>query len=340
MFKWKKLGKIFDPSEVHNRPWIYEYAQAPTTLIFDDVVRIYFACRPPPDASGNYVSLSAYAEFRRNNLTELVRVCEKPMLELGQLGSFDEFGTYFTSVIRKKNDVLAYYVGYTRCQSVPFTIGIGAAISHDGGDSFTRIGSGPVLPCSVDEPFFLTVPRIREFNGQLYLWYSAGRRWLQTEKRAEPVYQIRMATSSDGVNWEKINRNLIEYKIALYTETTGKDSKIIVLNVMGLLAKTYFYADVAYIGGGFNGGIHNCLEAAVYNVPVTFYGEEYIKFNEAVDLIELGAAINVKNNDELLIAFNNFLKDEKIRDGISKKINNFFESNLNITDKILSSIKF
>ena len=213
MFKWKKLGKIFDPSEVLNRPWIYEYAQAPTTLIFDDVVRIYFACRPPPDASGNYVSLSAYAEFRRDNLTELVRVCEKPMLELGQLGSFDEFGTYFTSVIRRENDVLAYYVGYTRCESVPFTIGIGAAISHDGGDSFTRIGSGPVLPCSVDEPFFLTVPRIREFNGQSYLWYSAGRRWLQTEKRAEPVYQIRMATSSDGVNWKKINRNLIEYKI-------------------------------------------------------------------------------------------------------------------------------
>jgi predicted GH43/DUF377 family glycosyl hydrolase len=213
MFKWKKLGRIFNPADVLNRPWIKEFAQAPTALILDDVVRIYFACRPQPDDDGNYISLSAYADFRRDNITELVRVCEKPLLELGSVGTFDEFGTYFTSVVRKNNDILAYYVGYTRCESVPFTIGIGAAISQDGGNSFKRMGPGPVLPCTVDEPFFLTVPRIRKFNDRWYMWYSAGKRWLKTDKRAEPVYQIRMATSQDAVNWVKENRNLIECKI-------------------------------------------------------------------------------------------------------------------------------
>ena len=213
MFRWKKLGNIFNPSEVADRPWMSAYAQAPTALVLDDVVRIYFACRPPMDANGNYVSVSAYADFQRSDLTTLVRVCEHPLLSLGAAGTFDEFGAYFTSVIRKDADVLAYYVGYTRCESVPFTIGVGAAISKDGGNSFARLGAGPILPCSLDEPFFLTVPRIRKFEGRWYLYYSAGKRWLQTPKRPEPVYHIRMATSSDGLNWVKAGRDLIECTI-------------------------------------------------------------------------------------------------------------------------------
>jgi predicted GH43/DUF377 family glycosyl hydrolase len=213
MFNWKKLGKIFSPQEVKDRSWLKEFSQAPSVLIFDDVVRVYFACRPEPDESGNYVSHSAFVEFKRDNLSEIVRICDEPLLELGGPGSFDEFATYFTSVVRKDEDVLAYYVGYTRCESVPFTIGIGAAISHDQGETFSKLGTGPVLPCSVDEPFFLTVPRVRFFNDKWYMWYSAGKKWVDGDERAEPVYQIRMATSNNAINWTKCNKDLIECKI-------------------------------------------------------------------------------------------------------------------------------
>nr|WP_314633395.1 hypothetical protein [uncultured Janthinobacterium sp.] len=210
MFKWEKLGKMFDPSTVLDRPWMQEFSQAPSVVVMDQVVRVYFACRPPPDAQGNYVSLSAYADFRRDNLLELVGVCEQPLLELGGLGTFDEFGAYFTSVVARDDDVMAYYVGYTRCESVPFTINIGAAVSHDGGDTFSRLGAGPLLPCTPDEPFFLTTPRVRKFGGRWHMWYSAGKRWVKTGRRAEPVYHIRMATSDDGVHWVKEERDLVE----------------------------------------------------------------------------------------------------------------------------------
>lgn len=210
MFKWEKLGRMFNPAEVQNRSWIKEFSQAPSVLVLGDVVRVYFACRPSPDEKGNYVSLSAYADFNRTNLFELVRICKQPLLELGGLGAFDEFGTYFTSVVTNDRDVMAYYVGYTRCESVPFTINIGVAISKDGGDTFSRLGSGPLLPCTADEPFFLTVPRVKRFGDLWYMWYSAGRRWVQAGKRAEPVYRVRMATSKDGINWVKTNRDLID----------------------------------------------------------------------------------------------------------------------------------
>jgi hypothetical protein len=190
-----------------------EFSQAPSVLVLDDVVRVYFACRPQRDESGQYVSHSAFVEFRRNDLREIVRVCEHPLLELGAPGTFDEFGTYFTSVIRKDGDVLAYYVGYTRCESVPFTIAIGAAISHDDGETFRKLGRGPVLPCTVNEPFFLTVPKIRRFGDRWFLWYSAGKKWLANEGRPEPVYQIRMATSTDAMNWNRLDRNIVACKL-------------------------------------------------------------------------------------------------------------------------------
>jgi predicted GH43/DUF377 family glycosyl hydrolase len=213
MFKWKKLGRIFNPSEVRDRSWMKEFSQAPAVLVLDDVVRVYFACRPASNEFGQYVSLSAFVDFNRDNLLEIVRVSENPLLPLGALGTFDEFGTYFTSVIRKENDVLAYYVGYTRCESVPFNIAIGAAISHDNGETFSKLGNGPILPCSIDEPFFLTVPKIRQFNRQWYLWYSAGRKWIANDPRPEPVYQLRMATSTDAIHWQKLDRNIVACKI-------------------------------------------------------------------------------------------------------------------------------
>ena len=60
MFNWKKLGRIFDPTQINDRSWLKEFAQAPSVLIFDDFVRIYFSCRPPIDEKGQYVSYSAF----------------------------------------------------------------------------------------------------------------------------------------------------------------------------------------------------------------------------------------------------------------------------------------
>jgi sucrose-6-phosphate hydrolase SacC (GH32 family) len=129
------------------------------------------------------------------------------------LGEFDEFGTYPVSVIAHDNVVSAYYAGWTRCASVPFNVAIGAAVSRDGGKTFTKIGNGPVLSYSPDEPFVLSGPKIRRFNDQWQLFYIAGRKWKRVDGRAEPVYKIRMATSDDGIHWTKLNKDLIESRV-------------------------------------------------------------------------------------------------------------------------------
>lgn len=213
MAKWKKLGKVFDPSFVEDREWLNQFAQAPCVLKFESFIRVYFSCRPMPDARAQYVSYSAFVDLDRKDFFKILRVAENPILPLGDLGTFDEFGTYPVSVIANDKKMEAYYGGWTRCESVPFNVAIGKAISEDEGVTFLKCGDGPLLSYSPDEPFILSGPKIRRFNNQWQLFYIAGKKWIHNEGKPEPVYRIRMAVSDDGEVWRKLGKDLIDVRI-------------------------------------------------------------------------------------------------------------------------------
>lgn len=211
-FVWKKKGLLFNPKD-HNSPdWMNEFAQAPATFEFDDFLRVYFSCRPKADENGQYVSYSAFVDLDKTNLFNILRISEKPILKLGKLGCFDEFGTYPVSVEKVGEHLTAFYAGWTRCSSVPFNVAIGAAISYDNGVTFEKIGDGPIISYTLDEPFVISGPKIRKFNNQYYLFYIAGSKWILDNGKPEPVYKIKLATSKDGFNWIKQSRDLIEEK--------------------------------------------------------------------------------------------------------------------------------
>lgn len=209
MFKWKKLGRIFDPTQFKDRTWMHEFAQCTSTLIFDDFVRIFFSCRPHRDSNGFFASYTSFADFDRKDLTQMIRLADKPILELGDLGTFDEFGIYPSSVVQKNNKVYFYYAGWTRLVSVFADLSIGVAVSNDG-EHFQRLGKGPILTKTIDEPFQFSGPKVRMFNGQMYMFYIAGERWVLTPQgKSESIYKIRMATSDDGINWKRDGKNIL-----------------------------------------------------------------------------------------------------------------------------------
>jgi sucrose-6-phosphate hydrolase SacC (GH32 family) len=156
------------------------------------------------------VSYSGFIDLDKNNLFNIKRISEKPILTLGELGCFDEFGTYPVSVIDINNKPTVFYAGWTRCNSVPFNVAIGSGISNDNGETFQKLGNGPVLSYTIDEPFVLSGPKIRKFNDVYYLFYIAGTKWILDNGKPEPVYRIKLATSNDGKNWTKLNKNLID----------------------------------------------------------------------------------------------------------------------------------
>lgn len=210
MFTWEKLGRVYNPHDYKNRKdWMFEFALAPWTLIFDEFVRVYFGSRPIRDINGQYVTYTSYVDLNRNNLFKIEQFAKEPVLSLGNLGCFDEFGTYPLSVIRKGNEIWGYYAGWTRCESVPFNVGVGLAISKDNGATFEKIGEGPILPYTLYEPFTISGPKIRKFENTYYLFYIAGKQWVIVNGKPEISHKIRMATSNDGLSWNKLNRDII-----------------------------------------------------------------------------------------------------------------------------------
>lgn len=211
MFRWEKLGRIYNPYDFEDRPiWMHEYALAPCTLVFDSFVRVYFGSRPPKGPDGMSTTYQSYVDLDRKNLLKIIRIAKEPVIKLGNLGYFDEFGTYPLSVVREDNGILGFYAGWTRCESTPFNTGIGMVNSWDGGETFKKIeGKGPVIPYTQDEPFTISGPKIRKFNGLYYMFYIAGKEWLIKNGKPEICHKIRTAVSSDGKKWTKRNRDII-----------------------------------------------------------------------------------------------------------------------------------
>jgi hypothetical protein len=214
MATWEKLGRIYNPLDFPDRPkWQHEFALAPCTLVLDDVVRVFFGCRPPRDSEGNRVTHTSFVDLDRNDLFRIRAFAEHPVMDFGSHGSFDEFGTYPLSVIQMDSDpsdsLLGFYAGWTRCESVPFNVGIGVAISLDNGKNFKKLGPGPILSYSPHEPFTLSGPKVRKFGDTYYLFYIAGRNWLEINGKMEISHKVRLATSQDGLNWKKHGHDLI-----------------------------------------------------------------------------------------------------------------------------------
>lgn len=135
---------------------------------------------------------------------------------------------------------------------------------------------------------------------------------------------------------EKLDRSGFRYSI--YSKGADPSSQILLLDTIGMLARTYAYADVAYIGGGFAGGLHNSLEAAVFGVPLTFYGTDYTKFNEAVELLTMGAAVNVRDAESLAAAWRRLLEPSQ-KALIGRVLEEYFSRNSNNTKEIVESIR-
>jgi hypothetical protein len=212
--RWEKLGRVFNPCDYQKSTWLCEFAQAPNTLIFDDFIRVYISTRMPKDENGRLKSLLAYVDLDKSNLFNVLRISQKPLLELGNLGHFDEFGTYILSPIRiSATEIWAYYAGITCMSSVPINAAIGMAKSFDNGDTFEKVGTGPVIGHSLYEPFLVSSHKIRRYNNLLYMFYSAGVTWATQNSIKEPVYKLRMAISNDGINWTKLNKYIIPCKL-------------------------------------------------------------------------------------------------------------------------------
>jgi 3-deoxy-D-manno-octulosonic-acid transferase len=145
----------------------------------------------------------------------------------------------------------------------------------------------------------------------------------------------------DKHNIERLKNLLSKYKIDfhLYSENlTEYKFPVLVINAIGFLSSVYQYGTVAYIGGGFNDGIHNILEPTVYGLPVMF-GPNYHKFNEAHQIIDLKAGFVINNSEEIITQLNLLIEDKNALSEASALAKNYVLKNSGATNKIVDGLK-
>jgi hypothetical protein len=211
--KWKKLGKIFDPTE-HKLPNnCFEYAKSPQTIVYNDFIRIYFSTIEK-DKTGKYLSHIAFVDFEKN-FQSIIDISKDPIVHLGELGCFDEHGIFPINVLRNEDKIYAYITGWSRRKSVSVETSIGLAISNDNGKTFKKFGNGPVLTSSLHEPFLVCDGFVVKYDNIFHMWYIFGTKWIEDtpDKTPERVYKIGHAISDDGIDWKREGRQLISDRL-------------------------------------------------------------------------------------------------------------------------------
>ena len=133
-------------------------------------------------------------------------------------------------------------------------------------------------------------------------------------------------------------------KLAAHGDTTplalrrGDGGEALIIDCFGLLSSIYGYADVTYVGGGFGVGIHNTLEAAVWDVPVIF-GPNNERFQEAQGLKACGGGLEITNADDFQRIMQQFIDVPEAITEAGRQSGKFVEQMTGATAKILSDVK-
>lgn len=175
----------------------------------------------------------------------------------------------------------------------------------------------------------------------------AGSTWPQDEKLlaglvGDASIDLKYIVAPHEVNEQRISdlMKTMGSGAVRYSESTEESlaqARVLVIDNVGLLSKLYKYGDMAYIGGGFNAGIHNILEPAGFGLPV-FIGPRYDKFREAFELMQQGGAFVVNDYAALLKGVKFLLEDDMILRMAQEMSRNYVRENTGATQTIMQGL--
>jgi len=182
------------------------HAQVPIIDMMEDKWRIYYSTR------FNGKSQPMWVDVEVNNPTKILNQSNGPILDLGKTGSFDVAGVMPTELIEIDGVKYMYYIGWTNRQDTPYHNTIGLATSKDGGDTWEKFSDGPIFGTSRLEPGFIGTMAVIEKNNTFYGYYLSCRDWKEFDGKLEPLYDIKIAISHNGIDWTPTGRVAIPLK--------------------------------------------------------------------------------------------------------------------------------
>lgn len=205
--RWTKLGLIIKPGKFD---WMVTHAQNPfPEKVGEEIYKIHFAGRDKLNRARG-----GYAFININEPQNIRYITEKPTLDLGELGCFDDCGVMPSCIVNYKGLQYLYYTGWIKAVTIPFLFFIGLAISKDGGKTFQRFSKAPVLGRNFHDPYLTASPWVIRENRKWRMWYVSGTGWEieLNNPKLKHYYHIKYAESKDGINWKTEGTVCIDYK--------------------------------------------------------------------------------------------------------------------------------
>jgi predicted GH43/DUF377 family glycosyl hydrolase len=200
MISWNRKGLIFK-NIFKNR----SHTQLPIAIKLKKKIRVYYSSR-------DYLGRSEPFYFDLSlDLKKIIKCGKKPILKLGEIGSFDESGIMPTGIIKTSKNYLLYYIGWQKSFSVPFINSLGLAISKNG-LNFKKYSESPILNRNDNERFFFGTAHVVKNKEGYLMYYLSGIKWKRINKRIEPFYDIKIAKSKNGYDWKQIKKTAIILK--------------------------------------------------------------------------------------------------------------------------------
>ena len=201
--EWKKNGLIFGAKK--NSVWMDNSALQPTPIVLDDKIRVFVGFR---DANG--VGRVGYVDVDANNPSKILKVSEKPCLDIGKPGCFDDNGVVPCAVTKLEDKLYLFYAGYNIGHHVRMTIFSGLAISYDMGETFVRQSEVPIMDRIDNESLFRVIHTALKSEEGWRMYYGAGSEFRQGKKKTLPVYEILMLDTDEKLDTRKNGRKLLE----------------------------------------------------------------------------------------------------------------------------------
>jgi 3-deoxy-D-manno-octulosonic-acid transferase len=183
--------------------------------------------------------------------------------------------------------------------------------------------------------------------------FVAGSSWPPDEDifiryfKEHPEWKLIIAPHVIGEeHLQQIEQKLDGKKVVRYTKAEADPSAlsslsscdVLIIDCFGLLSSIYHYGTVTYVGGGFGVGIHNVLEAAVWDVPVIF-GPNNQKFQEAQELKAAAGGFDIQNYDDFARLMDRFSSDPAFLQATGRKAGAYVKGKSGATQKVLSEVK-
>lgn len=204
--KFEKRGLIYCPNK--ENIWRQQFAMLPTPLLIGNVLRIYLGI-----CDANNVGRIGYVDVNPENPSEVIKVSEKPVLDIGLAGCFDDNGVVPVSILKTDNKIFLYYIGFQLGIKVPYYMFCGLAISEDNGESFYRYSKSPILDRINDEVYARCgVNVIKEDKYKMWYIGSYKEGWTLSGGGRKPLYIMKYVESNDGINWKQPIIQCMEYK--------------------------------------------------------------------------------------------------------------------------------